>query len=85
MKKYEKVTVWIGAASSRCEQALGPTANWFFHLHPWDYEQGESYIEGWTAINKKRPEVKYGKWFMAYEEGAFGTASFKATEALYKN
>ena len=23
MKKYEKVTVWIGAASSRCEQALG--------------------------------------------------------------
>jgi len=85
MKKYEKMTVWIGAASSRCEQALGATANWFFHLHPWDYEQGESYIEGWTAINKKRPEVNYGKWFMAYEEGAFGTASFKATEALYKN
>ena len=85
MKKYEKITVWIGAASSRCEQALGPTANWFFHLHPWDYEQGESYIEGWTAINKKRPEVKRAKWFLAYEEGAFGTASFKATETLYAN
>ena len=23
MKKYEKITVWIGAASSRCEQAVG--------------------------------------------------------------
>jgi len=85
MKKYEKVTVWIGAASSRCEQAAGADASWYFHLHPWDYQQGESYIEGWTAINKKRPEVKYAKWFMAYEEGGFGTASFKAGEAGYKD
>ena len=27
MKKYEKVTVWIGAASSRCEQAVGAAAD----------------------------------------------------------
>jgi branched-chain amino acid transport system substrate-binding protein len=85
MKKYEKATVWIGAASSRCEQALGATADWFFHLHPWDYEQGASYLEGWTAINQKRPEIKRGKWFMAYEEGAFGTASFKAGETQFKD
>jgi len=85
MKKYEKVTVWIGAASSRCEQAAGADAAWYFHLHPWDYLQGESYIEGWTAINKKRPEVKYAKWFMAYEEGGFGAASFKAAEVQYKD
>ena len=84
MKKYEKVTVWIGAASSRCEQALGADANWYFHLHPWDYEQGASYLEGWTAINQKRPEIKIGKWFLAYEEGAFGTGSFKATQAFFK-
>jgi branched-chain amino acid transport system substrate-binding protein len=32
MKKYEKVTVWIGAASSRCEQAVGAAADWYFHL-----------------------------------------------------
>ena len=43
MKKYEKVTVWMGAASSRCEQAVGPAADWYFHLHPWDYQQGASY------------------------------------------
>jgi len=85
MKKYEKVTVWIGAASSRCEQALGATADWFFHLHPWDYEQGASYVEGWEAITQKRPEIKRGRWFMAYEEGAFGTASFKAGQAGYKD
>jgi branched-chain amino acid transport system substrate-binding protein len=84
MKKYDKVTVWIGAASSRCEQAMGPV-DWYFHLHPWDYEQGASYLEGWTEIGKKRPEVKIAKWFMAYEEGAFGTASFKAGQAQYKD
>ncbi len=85
MKKYEKVTVWMGAASSRCEQAIGPAADWYFHLHPWDYQQGMGYIEGWTEISKKRPEVKRAKWFMAYEEGAFGTASFKAGQAQYKD
>jgi branched-chain amino acid transport system substrate-binding protein len=85
MKKYEKITVWIGAASSRCEQAVGAAADWYFHLHPWDYQQGASYLEGWTAINKKRPEIKIDKWFVAYEEGAFGTASFKAGQAQYKD
>jgi branched-chain amino acid transport system substrate-binding protein len=85
MKKYEKVTVWMGAASSRCEQAVGSAADWYFHLHPWDYQQGAGYQEGWTDINKKRPEVKIEKWFMAYEEGPFGTASYKAYEALYKD
>ena len=84
MKKYEKVTVWMGAASSRCEQAIGPAADWYFHLHPWDYQQGASYLEGWTAINKKRPEVKIDRWFNAYEEGAFGTAGFKAGQAQFK-
>jgi branched-chain amino acid transport system substrate-binding protein len=84
MKKYEKVTVWIGAASSRCEQAVG-AADWYFHLHPWDYQQGASYQEGWTEIAKKLPEVKIKKWFIVYEEGAFGTASFKSMQALYKD
>ena len=84
MKKYEKVTVWIGAASSRCEQAIGSSADWYFHLHPWDYEQGASYQEGWSEINRKKPEIKIKKWFYAYEEGAFGTGSFKASQDLYK-
>src|SRR4030042_6253453 len=85
MKKYEKVTVWMGAASSRCEQAIGAAADWYFHLHPWDYQQGASYLEGWTAINKKRPAVKIDKWFNAYEEGAFGNDGFKAGQAQFKD
>jgi branched-chain amino acid transport system substrate-binding protein len=85
LKKYEKVTVWIGAASSRCEQAIGAAADWYFHLHPWDYQQGASYLEGWTAINQKRPDVKIDKWFNAHEEGAFGTASFKAGQPQFAN
>jgi Periplasmic binding protein len=83
MKKYEKVTVWSGAASSRCEQAMGPV-DWYFHLHPWDYQQGASYLEGWSEMAAKRPEVKIVKWFNAYEEGAFGTASFRAGQAAFK-
>jgi branched-chain amino acid transport system substrate-binding protein len=85
MKKYEKVTVWIGAASSRCEQAVGADATWYFHLHPWDYQQGESYLEGWTTISQKRAEVKIDNWFNAYEEGAFGSGSFKASQPLFGN
>ncbi len=85
MKKYQTVTVWTGAAYNGCEKALGPDANWFFHLHPWDYQQGESYVEGWAAVIKKYPQVKTAKQFWAYEEGAFGTGSFKASKILYKN
>jgi branched-chain amino acid transport system substrate-binding protein len=85
LKKYEKVTVWMGAASSRCEQAIGAAADWYFHLHPWDYQQGASYIEGWSEIERKLPAVKIKNWFNAYEEGAFGTASFKAGQVLYKD
>jgi branched-chain amino acid transport system substrate-binding protein len=85
MKKYQTVTVWTGAAYGGCEKALGADANWFFHLHPWDYQQGESYVEGWDAITRKYPQVKTAKQFWAYEEGAFGAGSFKASKMLFKN
>lgn len=80
LKKYKKITVWAGAASQRCEQAM-KGEDWYFHLHPWDYQQGASYIEGWTAIGKKFPNVKIKRWFYAYEEGAFGLGSYKGGKA----
>lgn len=84
MKKYQKLTVWTGAAASAtCEKGVGADADWFFHLHPWDYQQGASYAEGWAAIAAKVPAVKQAKWFMAYEEGPFGAGSFTASKALY--
>jgi len=82
LKKYGKVTVWIGAAYHGCEKAL-KGQDWYFHLHPWDYLQGASYAEGWAAIEERSPEVKRDRMFMAYEEGAFGTGSFKAQKALF--
>jgi branched-chain amino acid transport system substrate-binding protein len=88
MKKYGIVTVATGAAASATvEKALGPSpeSDFYFHLHPWDYNQGQSYFEGWNAIQQKYTNVKVNKVFLAYEEGAFGKASFDATKALFGN
>ena len=86
LKKYQLVTVATGAAASAVvEKALGPSpdSDWYFHLHPWDYNQGASYAEGWDAIQKKYPNVKIQKIFLAYEEGPFGKSSFDASRYLF--
>ena len=86
MKKYQIVTVATGAAASASvEKALGPSpgSDWYFHLHPWDYNQGQSYFDGWNAIQKKYPNVKINRIFLAYEEGAFGKSSFEASKVLF--
>jgi branched-chain amino acid transport system substrate-binding protein len=84
LKKYQKLTLWTGAAASAtCEKAVGADADWYFHLHPWDYQQGASYVEGWAAIGAKNPKVKMGSWFLAYEEGPFGSGSFAASKVMY--
>ena len=86
LKKYQMVTVATGAAASASvEKALGPSpgSDWYFHLHPWDYDQGQSYYEGWDAIQKKYPNVVIRRIFLAYEEGAFGKSSFDASKALF--
>jgi branched-chain amino acid transport system substrate-binding protein len=77
MKKYAKVTVWMGGAAGKIEQAM-EGQDWFFHLHSWDYQQGEIFEQGWEAITKKYPQIKRKKVFLAYEEGPFGSSSFKA-------
>ncbi len=82
LKKYKKVTVWIGAAYHGCEEAM-KGQDWYFHLHPWDYLQGASYAEGWNALEEKYPEVSIQKQFWAYEEGAFGSGSYKASSTLW--
>jgi branched-chain amino acid transport system substrate-binding protein len=83
MKKYQKIVMSTGAASNLVEKALGADADWYFHLHPWDYTQGASYLEGWTAIAKKYPAMKIGKMFLAYEEGAFGKSSYDASKTMF--
>jgi len=84
LKKYGKVYVTTGAAaSSTVEKAIGADSDWYFHLHPWDYNQGASYAQGWDEIQKKYPSIKIKKIFLAYEEGAFGWASFDQTKVLF--
>jgi branched-chain amino acid transport system substrate-binding protein len=85
-KKYGKVVVATGAAtSSIVEKALGPSpeSDFYFHLHPWDYNQGASYLEGWLAIMAKYPNVQIRKIFLAYEEGAFGKGAWDAQRLLF--
>jgi len=60
LKKYQKVTVWIGAADHNCENAVGADADWYFHLHPWDYQQGEGYGIAWTEIAKAQHQDRKG-------------------------
>ncbi|RAO99615.1 ABC transporter substrate-binding protein [Petrotoga sp. 9PW.55.5.1] len=84
LKKYQKITVWIGAASHQAEIAMGPDADWYFHLHPWDYQQGEGYGLGWREINEVYSDLNIKKIFLAYEEGAFGTDSYTAYLDLYE-
>jgi branched-chain amino acid transport system substrate-binding protein len=74
----------MGAASHQVEIAMGPDADWYFHLHPWDYQQGASYGQGWTDIANAHPEIGISKIFLAYEEGAFGTDSYLAYLDLYE-
>jgi len=86
LKKYGIVYVATGAAASTTvEKGLGPSpdSDFYFHLHPWDYNQGQSYADGWDAIQKKYPNVKIQRIFLAYEEGAFGASSFAASKAIF--
>ncbi len=85
-KKYGKVVIATGAAGSgTVEKALGPSpdSDFYFHLHPWDYNQGASYSEGWDAIQAQYPNMKIKKIFLAYEEGAFGKSSWDQTKVLF--
>ncbi len=81
MKKYSKVVVWAGAAFSGVERAM-EGQDWFFHLHAWDYQQGAYYEKGWADLKKRFPNFKRDKMFMAYEEGSFGSGSFKGQKVL---
>lgn len=82
LKKYGKVTVWAGAASSKIEKAM-KDQDWYFHLFPWDYQQTQSVVEGWGAITRKYAKGKAPRWFFAYEDGAFGAAAYKAHTEIF--
>jgi branched-chain amino acid transport system substrate-binding protein len=86
LKKYGIVYVATGAAASGVvEKGLGPSpeSDFYFHLHPWDYNQGQSYGQGWIDIQAKYPNVVIKKIFLAYEEGAFGKGAWDGIKGQY--
>jgi branched-chain amino acid transport system substrate-binding protein len=83
MKKYSKITVTIGAAASAVIEGPMADSDWYFHIHPWDYQQTGGYITGFKELSAKYPQIKLQKWFIGYEEGAFGSAGWKGFQSLW--
>jgi len=68
-KKAAIPMAWTGAASTLFEQGMANEA-YFFHYHPWEYQNGLSAY----AFLKSTP-IK--KWAIVHEDGAFGTGAAK--------
>jgi branched-chain amino acid transport system substrate-binding protein len=83
LKKYAKPTVTIGAAASAVIEGPMADSDWYFHIHPWDYQQTGGYITGFKEMMAKYPQMTLKKWFIGYEEGAFGSAGWKGFQTLW--
>jgi branched-chain amino acid transport system substrate-binding protein len=73
-KKAQVPMAWTGAAATAFETGMAGQ-DFFFHYHPWEYQNATSAL----AFLKSTP-IK--KWAVVYEDGAFGTGAmtgFKTT------
>lgn len=68
-KKSAIPMAWVGAASALFEQGM-KDQDWFFHYHPWEYQNGESAYAFLKSVDVK-------KWAVIHEDGAFGTGASK--------
>lgn len=68
---------WTGAASSLVERALAD-ADWFFHYHPWEYNNADSTFGFIRSTGAKTIAL-------AYEDGPFGSGSADQSAAFAKN
>ena len=67
-KKAAIPMAWTGAASTLFENGMAGQ-DFFFHYHPWEYQNGLSGL----AFLKSVPIKKFA---MVYEDGAFGTGAY---------
>jgi branched-chain amino acid transport system substrate-binding protein len=67
-KKAQIPMAWTGAASTAVENGF-KDQDWFFHYHPWEYQNAAS-----TLAFLKTSPVK--KWAVVYEDGLFGTGAY---------
>jgi len=68
-KKAAVPMAWTGAAATAFEQGM-QGQDFFFHYHPWEYQNGDSAY----AFLKS---VAITKWAVIHEDGAFGTGAAK--------
>lgn len=68
-KKAQVPMAWTGAAATAFELGMAGQ-DFFFHYHPWEYQNGLSAY----AFLKSTP---YKKWAVIHEDGAFGTGAAK--------
>jgi branched-chain amino acid transport system substrate-binding protein len=67
-KKAKIPMAWTGAAATAFEQGMKDEA-YFFHYHPWEYQNAESSL----AFMRSTPLKKFA---LVYEDGAFGTGAY---------
>ncbi|WP_202318473.1 ABC transporter substrate-binding protein [Archaeoglobus neptunius] len=75
LKRYQKVTLIVGAAYSPFEEKFKDD-DWFFHVHPYDYHNVKFYAKFLKDIGVK-------SIVLFYESGAFGTGSKKQIEETF--
>jgi branched-chain amino acid transport system substrate-binding protein len=68
-KKAQIPMAWTGAAATAFEQGM-QNESYFFHYHPWEYQNG---LSAYAFL--KSTSIK--KWAVVYEDGAFGTGAAK--------
>lgn len=75
MKKYQPIFACTGGASTSVEKAFGD-APWFFHFHPWEYDNVRSLGECLKAVGGP------GKLVIAHEDGIFGTTNINMIKEI---
>lgn len=75
MLRYEPIFGCTGGASSSVEGAFGD-AKWFFHYHPWEYDNVRSLGEAMIEVGGP------GKLVLAYEDGIFGTSNIEMIKEI---
>jgi branched-chain amino acid transport system substrate-binding protein len=68
-KKAAIPMAWTGAAATAFEQGM-QGQDFFFHYHPWEYQNGQSAYAFLKSVTVK-------KWAVIHEDGAFGTGAAK--------
>ncbi len=68
---------WVGAASPLVEQLLAD-ADWFFHYHPWQYNNADS---TWAFIRSAGAKTVT----LAVEDGPFGASAIDESAAFARN